>query len=1140
MNKRKGNIVAIALLTIVISISGCITAFAGETTSTAEGTLGSTMITWSISDDVLTISGEGAMPDYISSPWKNYSFSSVVIEEGVTCIGDSSFDRCTSLTKITIPNTVERIGHNAFSRCSKLTSISVPNSVKSIDRYAFSGCSKLTSITIPGGITSIESGVFSNCSSLAKLVIPSSVTSIGEDAFLGCGSLISIEIPRSVTSIGNSAFARCSSLLEIEIPGSVESIGESAFSWCESLTSIDIPDDVTTIGSRAFSNCYNMDYFWIPEGVETIGRYAFNSNTTVFCAAAEKNPGWDEVWTNGKVYYGSNRNEYKFWNTLDRNASSLSIPDSVTRIPERAFENFDKLKSINIPGSVQCIESYAFRECISLTSIIIPDGIATIESGVFSGCESLTSIEIPISVTSIGEGAFSSCRSLKVIDIPDSVKSIGEGALRYCTNLKYIWIPNSVETIGRDLLGYYECEDEWEYLNSPMIFCEADSARPGWDNNWISRNENVFYSMSKGIFDFWATLTPESKSIELPENSTVIPSYAFENFNKLESIVIPDTVTRIGSGAFLGCERLKTLSLPEGVTEVSDNAFRDCLRLESINLPSSLTRIGVYAFDNCISLSTVQIPGNVKEIDESAFMWCTKLKEITIPEGVESVGDGAFSGCYSLEKVKLPSSLKTIGYYAFAGCRSLTKISIPEGVKELFGGCLQTCSKLKNVEILGTPTIDSGIFNECTGKISIYINPGATMYIHEAIDNPNVDIYTSASSFPDTWGVDSSAHYGKIFYNTSLESFQQLMANNSNAPSDSGGNGQGSSSGGSTGDGGSAGGSAGGGGGGSAPSEPEEGNTITNSGNGSNVSTDVDVSDSTLVIDDTAVTKIDSETGSKIIDNAIENKSSEVIIMAETKAGDASSSTVALPASTLKALAEQTSASVTVNTDSAKVTLDDKALDAISSQAGTSGDIKLMVETREDKDGRVIVELKIMTSNGAVSDFNDGNATVTVPVNEELAGKKIVCVYIDENGKYTKMEGELSSDGKSYTFKTGHFSTYAILEEAEADAVIDEQNKAEVPAVKVARASVKLKAYKGGKFKVTASAKNATGYRVYYKKSTWKKYKTYTKGNIKTLNKTFKKLSKGKYTVKVKAFHKADDGKTTWGADSSIKKITVR
>ena len=64
MNKRKGNIVAIALLAIVISISGCITAFAGETTSTAEGTLGSTMITWSISDGVLTISGTGAMPDY--------------------------------------------------------------------------------------------------------------------------------------------------------------------------------------------------------------------------------------------------------------------------------------------------------------------------------------------------------------------------------------------------------------------------------------------------------------------------------------------------------------------------------------------------------------------------------------------------------------------------------------------------------------------------------------------------------------------------------------------------------------------------------------------------------------------------------------------------------------------------------------------------------------------------------------------------------------------------------------------------------------------------------------------------------------------------------------------------------------------
>lgn len=96
------------------------------------------------------------------------------------------------------------------------------------------------------------------------------------------------------------------------------------------------------------------------------------------------------------------------------------------------------------------------------------------------------------------------------------------------------------------------------------------------------------------------------------------------------------------------------------------------------------------------------------------------------------------------------------------------------------------------------------------------------------------------------------------------------------------------------------------------------------------------------------------------------------------------------------------------------------------------------------------VELKLVTSKEIVSDFQGGNDTVTVPVDSELAKKEVVCVYIDDNGKYTMMEGSLSSDGKSYTLTTGYFSTYAILEKAEADAEIIKQTD------KVGTANVKV------------------------------------------------------------------------------------
>ena len=248
-----------------------------------------------------------------------------------------------------------------------------------------------------------------------------------------------------------------------------------------------------------------------------------------------------------------------------------------------------------------------------------------------------------------------------------------------------------------------------------------------------------------------------------------------------------------------------------------------------------------------------------------------------------------------------------------------------------------------------------------------------------------------------------------------------------------------------------------------APAEPEtpDAPVIDNSGSGADATTNVDASASTVVKDDKAETSINLTTGNKIVENAKENNVSEVVIKAETEKGEATGSTVALPESTVQALAaEDVQASVTIKTDNATVTLDKDAVKATAEQAGTDGEVKLVVETKEKNKNKVEIELKLVTSKGTVSDFKGGNVTVTVPVSEELASKKIVCVYIDENGKYTKMEGELSKDGKSYIFKTGHFSTYAILEETEADAIIAEQNKpSDIASAKVT--GVVNKAYTG-------------------------------------------------------------------------------
>ena len=157
-------------------------------------------LTWTLdADGTLNISGMGAMKDYgydsnRNPVYKNSNVKKVVIEDGVTSIGESAFFYCSSLTSITIPDSVTSIGDYAFFNCSSLTSITIPDSVTSIGESAFYGCSSLTSITIPDGVTSIGNTAFSYCSSLTSITIPDSVTSIGESAFSNCSSLQTISL----------------------------------------------------------------------------------------------------------------------------------------------------------------------------------------------------------------------------------------------------------------------------------------------------------------------------------------------------------------------------------------------------------------------------------------------------------------------------------------------------------------------------------------------------------------------------------------------------------------------------------------------------------------------------------------------------------------------------------------------------------------------------------------------------------------------------------------------------------------------------------------------------------------------------------------------------------------------------------
>ncbi len=402
-------------------------ALADDTNIVANGTCGAegdgSDLTWTLfTDGVLEISGTGAMASWTDdnggrAPWFDYlryTIKSVVINDGVTSIGDSAFYNSwygAGLTSVTIPDSVTSIGGSAFSGCTSLTSITIPNSVTSIGGSVFSGCTSLTSITIPNSVTSIGGSVFSGCTGLTSVTIPNSVTSIGERAFRDCTGLTSVTIPNSVTSIGGSAFHSCTGLTSVTIPDSVTSIGGSVFSGCTSLTSVTIPDSVTSIGQGAFYGCTGLKSITIPNSVTSIGGSAFSGCTGL---------------------------------------TSITIPDSVTSIGQSAFYGCTGLKSIDIPDSVTSIREYAFRGCTGLTSITIPNSVTSIGSSVFSGCTGLESINIDTDSFwgNIESYAFQGCTSLTTVNMK-SCRSIGEFAFQGCTALKELPLPSNLQTIGQ-------------------------------------------------------------------------------------------------------------------------------------------------------------------------------------------------------------------------------------------------------------------------------------------------------------------------------------------------------------------------------------------------------------------------------------------------------------------------------------------------------------------------------------------------------------------------------------------------------------------------------------------------------------------------------------------------------------------
>ena len=333
---------------------------------------------------------------------------SVDIPSGVTSIGDSAFRGCYELSSVSLPAGVKSIGDYAFSSCSVLETIDLPDSVSSINTGAFyntglktitipdnvtkiaartfSYCNYLKTVNIPDGVTEIGNEAFYYCPALETINIPDSVTTIGENAFEQCRLLESIDLPAGLTSLGEEAFRECRALKSIVIPNGITSIKAATFMYCTVLESVTLPNNLEYIGASAFYGCYKLTSIDLPDSLKTIGISAFGINFTDDSAGLESInlpegvTFESDTWGNGAA---------TFENT---NITSLTIPGSITTIPENTFWYSRKLQSVTFGEGVQTIEFGALRYSNNIKTVVIPSTVTKIGMYALGSGKSMTDV----------------------------------------------------------------------------------------------------------------------------------------------------------------------------------------------------------------------------------------------------------------------------------------------------------------------------------------------------------------------------------------------------------------------------------------------------------------------------------------------------------------------------------------------------------------------------------------------------------------------------------------------------------------------------------------------------------------------------------------------------------------------------
>lgn len=709
-------------------------------------------------------------------PAANTTVTKVIIPKGVEQIQNYAFYNCSGLKEVVISEDLKFIRNYAFYGDESLETIDLKN-VEAVGMYAFYGCTSLAQIDL-STVYAIGQSAFEGCTAL-QYVDLTALRNVGRRAFQDDAALTSVKMNANtklsyamfarsgLTSVDiytdayipDFCFARCADLKTVVIHGDIERVGYGAFSDCDALTDVRFAGNVELLDEQSFLHCHALTAITLPDCEVTLANYAFYHDANL--ATVRLGAGTRLVGVTGSVFEGTSLATFEvdaanpYYSTdgnllLNREGDVVilaavaaeygdyTLPAGIKAVGDGAFAG-TKLTGLTITDPQVTVGNYAFANCADLATITLPaEGVASIGKHAFNYAAALSDVVNLDKVVKVGDYAFANSGLTNVVTADDAVygegvffqskvqeatlgarSTYGVGVFQNCSYLTVVHMPEAggvrfgVAAFGYDVaLTTIDLSKVADVIENQTFYgCSALRA---------ADLANVTFVGDYAFADCAAL-----SFVSVPKVQH-IGEGAFGRYDEaggaptFASITLPDTLTELGDGAFLGCAGFTEIGLPASLERVPDYTFAYCVNLATVRLPATIKRIGTYAFAGCEALVAINT-GAVETFDDYAFTSAVALATVdlsaavTVGEGgfaatllsgeinapklakvgtyafqnasftafdapnLAEIGAASFEGCANLTSFAFSSALSKVGMLAFEGCKSLAAFAFAEG-----------------------------------------------------------------------------------------------------------------------------------------------------------------------------------------------------------------------------------------------------------------------------------------------------------------------------------------------------------------------------------------------------------------------------------------------------------------------------